>query len=265
MRVRSRQTFSALAPLLAGVVALAMVAACSGGGGTGNPGNSGNSSSSGSPTGPSPMPPSAPSGPFDRDPAFPQVWAQNAFDGPSYEFKSNCVGMFVALETCFLWDLTAVVVEAPGGQRYELDKVFNIQTFSGEVTRRWVLYGPAGAGLPTPGDYRFLYYQGTDVALTQVVSYTPTIVGSPTGISWTRDGSDFVVQWTPPAGAAPGMSYKALMFPRGGEVISALLEWDASSARLSDIPLADGAQGTLNVAIYWDDGYAPSEYLPFVW
>jgi hypothetical protein len=193
------------------------------------------------------------------------VWAQNAFDGPSYEFKSNCAGNFVELETCFLWGLTAVVVEAPSGQRYELDKDFNIQTFSGEVTRRWVLYGPAGAGLPAPGDYRFLYCRGADVALTQVVSYTPVIVAYPTGISWRRDGSDFVVQWTPPAGAAPGMSYKALIFPRDGEVISALLEWDASSARLSDVPLADGAQATLNVAIFWDDGYAPSEYLQFVW
>lgn len=257
MSVQPRHAFNASALLLPCAVALVMVVACSGGGSSGNPGGSGNSGS--------PTPPPGPSGPFDSDPAFPQVWAQNAFDGPSYEFKSNCVGIFTELETCFLWDLTAVVVEAPSGQRYELDKDFNIQTFSGEVTRRWVLYGPAGAGLPASGDYRFLYYRGAEVALTQVVSYAPTIVAYPTGISWRRNGSDFVVQWSPPAGAAPGMSYKALIFPRDGEVISALLEWDASSARLSDIPLADGAQATLNVAIYWDDCYAPSEYLPFVW
>jgi hypothetical protein len=211
------------------------------------------------------MSPPGPSGPRDRDPAFPEVWAMNAFDGQSYEFKTNCVGTFMALETCFLWDLTAVVVEAPGGQRYELNKDFNVQAFSGEVTRRWVLYGPSGAGLPAPGDYRFLYYQGGDVVLTQVVSYTSSIVAYPTGILWSRDGNDVAVQWTPPAGAAPGMSYKVLLFPDGGEVISALLDWDVSSARLADVPLADGATGTLNVAIYWEGGFAPSEYLSFTW
>ena len=258
--IRKPRTGS-LARLLPGVVALAIVAACSGGGDSGNP-------TGPSPTGPGQTPPagqSGPSSPFDNDPAFPEVWATNAFDGQTYEFKTNCVGNFVALETCFLWDLTSVVTEAPDGRRYELEKDFNIQAFSGEVTRRWVLYGPSGAGLPAPGDYRFLYYQGTEVVLTQVVSYTPVIVGYPTGILWNRDGNDIVVQWTPPAGAAPGMNYKVLLFPFGGEVISAILDWNASSARLSDIPLADGAQGTLNVAIYWSGGFAPSEYLPLTW
>ena len=261
MRVQPRQAFNALPRLLAGLVAIMTAAACSGGGG----GSGENSGNSGNLMGPSPMSPPGPSGPFDRDPAFPEVWTINAFDGQSYEFKTNCVGMFVALETCFLWDLTAVVVEAPGGQRYELNKDFNVQAFSGEVTRRWVLYGPSGAGLPAPGDYRFLYYQDGEVALTQVVAYTSSIVAYPTRILWSRDGNDFAVQWTPPAGAAPGMSYKVLLFPDGGEVISTLLAWDVSSARLADVPLADGATGTLNVAIYWEGGFAPSEYLPFTW
>ena len=260
MRVQPHPAYTEFTRLLAGAALLAMVAACGGGGNDG--GGSGNS---GNPTGPSPMPQPGPSAPSASDLAFPEVWAQNAFDGPSYEFKSNCFGMFTELETCFLWDLTAVVVEAPNGQRSELDKDFNIQTFSGEVTRRWVLYGPAGAGLPAPGDYRFLYYQGADLVLTQIVSYTSTIVDYPTGISWSRDGQDFVVQWTPPAGAAPGMNYKALLFPNGGEVIATLVEWDASSARLQNVPLSDGATGTLNVAIYWEGGFAPSEYLPFTW
>ena len=61
------------------------------------------------------------------------------------------------------------------------------------------------------------------------------------------------------------MNYKALLFPNGGEVIATLLEWDASSARLVNVPLSDGATGTLNVAIYWEGGFAPSQYLPFTW
>ena len=106
----------------------------------------------------------------------------NAFDDQSYEFKTNCVGEFLELETCFLWDLTAVVIEAPNGRQYQLEKDFNIQAYSGEVTRRWVLYGPVGAGLPAAGDYRFLYYRDAELGLTQVVSYTPEVVDYPTGI-----------------------------------------------------------------------------------
>jgi hypothetical protein len=48
-------------------------------------------------------------------------------------------------------------------------------------------------------------------------------------------------------------------------MISTLLDWDVSSARLANVPLADGTTGTLNVAIYWEGGFAPSEYLPFTW
>ena len=169
------------------------------------------------------------------------------------------------METCFLWTVTAVVAEAPDGQRFELDKDFNINGYSGEVTRRWVLYGPTGSGLPQAGDYRFLYYEGEELVLTQVVPYTPQTVGFPTQIKWTRDGDDLVTEWTPPAGATTGMWYKVLLFPEGGTVISNIFEWDASSARLPDIPLDSGTTGTLNIAIYFRGGFAPSEYLPFTW
>ena len=30
---------------------------------------------------------------------FPEVWSSNGFDGKTYEFKTNCFGDFVALET----------------------------------------------------------------------------------------------------------------------------------------------------------------------
>jgi hypothetical protein len=63
----------------------------------------------------------------------------------------------------------------------------------------------------------------------------------------------------------PGMNYKVLIFPDGGNVISDQFDWNASSARLPDVPLSDGATGTLNVAIYFSGGFAPSQYLPLVW
>ena len=176
------------------------------------------------------------------------------------------MGEFTQLQECFLWTVTAVVVEGPAGRRYELEKDFNIQEYSGEITRRWVLYGPSGAGLPVAGDYTFLYYEGSEITLTQVVSFTPELVGYPTGIVWTREGDDLVVQWTPPTGINSRMTYKVIVFPpNNGSPISALLEWDASSARLPDVPLDDGAEVTLNVAVYWDTGFAPSEYLSLTW
>ena len=204
------------------------------------------------------------SGPFN-DPAYPEVWTINAFDGQSYEFKTNCVGDFVELENCFLWTITAVVVETPTGERFELDRDFNINGYSGEVTRRWVLYGPTGGGLPVAGDYLFHYYEGEEIVLTQLLPYTPETVGFPTDIQWRREGDDLIAEWTPPSGTTPDMWYKVLLFPDGGNVISNTIDWDASSALLPDIPLEEGATGTFNVAIYFGGGFSPSEYLPFTW
>jgi len=242
---------------LAGVLLRATAAACSSGGGPAAP--TGPSSSQDGGAGPSGQTSAL------QNQVFSEVWSSNGFDGRTYEYKSNCVGDFWALETCFLWEVTAVVVEAPDGRRFTLDKDFNINAYSGEVTRRWVLYGPPGAGLPSPGSYTFLYYQGESIALTQAVSYAPETVGFPSGVTWSLEGSDLVTQWTPPGDAAPGMWYKVLMFPDGANVISETFEWNASSARLPDIPLADRTTGTINVAIYFSGGYAYSEYLPFVW
>jgi|TARA_B100001964_G_C13911481_1_gene456123 hypothetical protein len=80
------------------------------------------------------------------------------------------------------------------------------------------------------------------------VSYTPETVGFPRDIRCTRQGDDLVIQWTPPVGTNAQMWYKVLLFPEGGNVISDVIAWDASSPRLADIPLEDGATGTLNVA-----------------
>lgn len=196
---------------------------------------------------------------------YPEVWSSNGYDGQTYEFKVNCGSNYAQLEECFLWDVTRVAVISPDNVEYDLEKDFNVNAYSGEVTRRWVLYGPSGEGLPASGEYQFTYYQDGDVVLQQTVAYEPETVGRPTDVTWRREGNDLLVDWTPPEGARSGMWYKVLIFPDGGEVISQTFEWDADNARMPEIPLADGDQGTLNVAIYFGGGYAYSEYLPLEW
>src|SRR3989344_3988085 len=78
----------------------------------------------------------------DRYKFFPEVWSQHSPYGQSYEFKVNCFGDYQILNECFLWDLDSVKVISPNGTVYFLNKDFNINNYSGEVTRRWVLYGP---------------------------------------------------------------------------------------------------------------------------
>ena len=197
---------------------------------------------------------------------YPEVWSSNGYDGQTYEFKVNCGSNYSELEECFLWDLARVAVVAPDNTQYDLEKDFNVSAYSGEVTRRWVLYGPLGGDLPAPGTYRFVYYSGEgEVAMEQEVSYAPEVVGYPENVVWSREDDDLVVEWTPPQDARNGMWYKVLIFPDDGEVISQVFEWDADSARLPDVPLDEGDLATVNVAIYFSDGYAYSEYVPLEW
>lgn len=203
---------------------------------------------------------------------YPVVWSKNGFDGESYEYKVNCsTNNYAVLKTCFLWRLTAVRVETPGGRIFDLEKDFNIQSYSGEVTRRWVLYGPAGAGFPASGNYTFRYYTGDTLEYEQVVAYTLRTVGFPTNVIWRREGNDLVVEWTPPSDGAPGMVGKVILFPDGGEIISQVYDWGTRSARLPDISLSDGTTGEVNVMIAFSDdalgggGYAYSENVPLVW
>ena len=197
--------------------------------------------------------------------SYPEVWSSNGYDGQTYEFKTNCFGTYDALESCFLFGVTRVIVENPAGDRFDLNKDFNVNAYSGEVTRRWVLYGPSGGGLPIPGEHRFLFYQDDELVLTQRVQYLPEIVDYPEDVTWTREGNDLVVTWTPPAGARSGMWYKVLVFPNDGEVISLTFDWDADNARLEAVPLQGGDEGTVNIAIYFDGGYAYSEYISLKW
>ena len=199
-----------------------------------------------------------------------RVWSKNGFDGESYEYAVICEGDYAVLESCFLSGFTAVRVEAPDGRIFELEKDFNIQGFSGEVTRRWVLYGPAGAGFPTSGDYIFRFYTGVTLEHEESVPYTLRTVGFPTDVVARREGNDLVVEWTQPSDGAPSMLGKVLLFPDGGEIISQVYNWGTRSARLPDIPLSDGIPTLVNVMLAFYEapaggGYAYSEYVRLVW
>lgn len=200
---------------------------------------------------------------------YPEVWSQNSPLGESYEFKVNCGSDYEELEACFLWDLEKVQITAPDGTAYELNKDFNIQEYSGEITRRWVLYGPQDAGfLPPSGTYLFQYIKEGEVIYTQEVEYESTKVSYPTEVKMERRGKDLYVSWTPPSGVDSSMWYKAIIWNEAGTpdvLVSRVLEWDARDGLLSDVPFVEEGTYSLNVAVYFKDGYAYSEYLIFEW
>ncbi len=199
---------------------------------------------------------------------WPQVWSQHAPNVQSWEYKVNCGEASSHIDHCFLSDMTSVAVTTPSGDVIELEKDFNTNEFSGEITRRWVLYGPADGDLPAKGDYVFSYSQGAELVYEQAIPYDSGVVSYPTEVEWKRDGRDIVVKWNPPAEASKDMHYKALIWQVEDtpEVfISNVFNWDVDTAVLRDVPLIVGGRYSLNVAIYFDDGYAYSEYVIFDW
>jgi hypothetical protein len=47
--------------------------------------------------------------------------------------------------------------------------------------------------------------------------------------------------------------------------ISDQFDWDADTAVLKNVPMIVGGRYSLNVAIFFDNGYAYSEYIIFEW
>lgn len=161
-----------------------------------------------------------------------------------------------------------MLVTTPSGELIELEKDFNTNEFSGEITRRWVLYGPKDGHLPEQGDYVYRYSRGDELLYEQAIPYDSGVISYPTGVEWTRDGRDIVVTWNPPPEAAKDMHYKALIWQvedTPETFISDVFDWDADSAVLRDVPMIVGGKYSLNVAIYFDDGYAYSDYVIFEW
>lgn len=199
---------------------------------------------------------------------WPQVWSQNAPSVQSWEYKVNCGDAPSHEQPCFLSDLTSVAVTTPAGLLIELEKDFNTNEFSGEVTRRWVLYGPEDGKLPEQGDYVFSYRRGDELVYEQVVPYDSGVIAYPTGVKWKRSANDIVVSWAPPAEASRGMHYKALIWQVEDTpelFVSEVFDWDVDSAVLRDVPMIEGGKYSLNVALFFDDGYAYSDYVIFEW
>lgn len=198
---------------------------------------------------------------------FPEVWTKNGWDGASYEFKVNCGSKYEKLEECFLWDLTNVTVTTPEKITYELNKDFNINSYSGEVTRRWVLYGPGGGGLPKAGRYRFAYIRGATAVHYQDVTYSPEVVDPPGNVRFERSGNDLTISWDPPAGINRTMWYKPSIDPPGNDrqIISKTVGWDRTSAVLENPPVNAGEKIEVNVAVFFRGGYAYPASTTVIW
>ncbi len=201
---------------------------------------------------------------------YPEVWSQFSPYGASYEFKVNDaqLGPKAELESGFLSKIDRVVVTDTRDIEYELERDFNINDYSGEVTRRFVLYGPEEAELPETGKYRFDFIKDGEIVLTKYVDYTQNNLGFPTNVSWERMGSDIFVQWTPPPNVDKKNWYKVLIWNTDDTpqaFVSLRFDGDASSGLLENVPLVENGEYQLNVAVFSGVGYAYSHYYYFRW
>ena len=204
----------------------------------------------------------------DKYKIFPEVWSQNSPYGQSYEFKVNCFGDYQVLNECFLWDIDQVRVVSPNNTIYSLNKDFNINNYSGEVTRRWVLYGPYNASLPLEGNYTFKYIENGGAEVIDTVTYDGNLIGYPTEVNWERRGNDLYVNWNPPIRVNQNIFYKVIVWEEEGTpdtFVSNKFDWNATDAILPNVPFIDGGNYSVNVAVYFKDGYAFSEYVLFEW
>ncbi len=205
---------------------------------------------------------------FEQHKIFPEVWSQNSPYGESYEFKVNCFGDYVQLKECFLWDIDEVRVISPNLTIYNLNKDFNINNYSGETTRRWVLYGPYNSSLPTSGNYTFQFIKNGILIVEDIVEYDSSLIGYPKNVNWKRRGSDLYVSWTPLFNMADDMFYKVIVweeYDTPDVFISDRFSWNVTNATLPNVPLINGGNYSVNVAVYFKDGYAFSEYVKFQW
>lgn len=201
---------------------------------------------------------------------FPQVWSQYSPYGASYEFKVNDgqINPNAKLESGFLSTIDRVIVTDTKGREFELNRDYNINEYSGEVTRRFVLYGPEEAELPETGRYRFDFIKNGEIVLTQYVDYTQSNLGFPTDVSWERRGDDIFVQWTPPPNVGRKNWYKVLIWNIDGTpeaFVSLEFDGDASSGLMENVPLVENGEYQLNVAVFSGVGYAYSHYYYFTW
>ncbi|HLC31054.1 MAG TPA: hypothetical protein VJK51_00130 [Candidatus Nanoarchaeia archaeon] len=199
---------------------------------------------------------------------FSEVWSQHSPYGTSYEFKVNCYGNYTILNECFLWDIDLVTVQSPNNTEYTLKKDFNINSYSGEITRRWVLYGPQNGSLPIAGNYQFHFTKNKTIMFTDTVNYSQSLINFPTLIHYERKNNDLLVYWTPPTNIPEESWYKVILWNEAdtpSTFISQQFPRNASTATLPNVPLIKEGNYSLNVALFYRHGYSYSEYTKFTW
>lgn len=198
---------------------------------------------------------------------YPQVWSHNSPFGKAFEYKVNCDFDFQILETCFLWDIDQVIVTNPKGEKTALNKDFNENSYSGEITRRWVLYGPYGSGLPENGKYIFTYYRDNQIVLTQEVNYNQSILEMATEITVNQEGTGLHVKWLPPQGVTADMWYKVIIWDdqTGQMAASQTYPADSQDIFMPNLPLIPDRVYYVVVPIYNNFGFAESEQIHFKW
>lgn len=208
-----------------------------------------------------------PEGNFESTKIYPQVWSHNSPDGESYEYKVNCSNDYSTLETCFLWDIDQVVVTAPDGEKYQLNKDFNIEKYSGETTRRWVLYGPMGAGLPKNGVYIFSFIKEGSIILSRELKFEEKIVPFPEDITVAQEGKGLHVTWQPAEGKTPEMDYKVIIFDNATGKLAASQSFpeDAKDVLLPDLPLIPGRTYRVVIATFSHIGFSESKQIRLNW
>jgi hypothetical protein len=159
------------------------------------------------------------------------------------------------------------VVTNPKGGKIALNKDFHRDPYSGEIARRWVLYGPYGSGLPENGTYIFTYYKNGQIMLTQEVVYSQSILEMATEVTVEQEGSGLHVKWLPPQGATSDMSYKVIIWDdqTGQMAASQSYPGDSREVFMPDLPLTPGRVYYVVVPIYNNYGFAESEEIKFEW
>jgi hypothetical protein len=64
------------------------------------------------------------------------------------------------------------------------------------------------------------------------------------------------------------MHYKAIIWEVEDTpelFVSQEFDWDADKGTLRDVPMIEGGKYSLNIALFFDDGYAYSDYVIFEW
>jgi hypothetical protein len=203
-----------------------------------------------------------------------QVWSENSPYGQRTEFKVNWINLMDEVESesdlidCWLFDLDNVTVIAPDESIHSLYKDFNINSYSGEVTQRWVIYGAQGLALPPTGTYQFNFIKNDKIIISKSIKYIQSELDYPTNVQAERQGNNLHVSWTAPSEINSEMWYKVIVDNDVGTdyvFFSQIYDWDAETAIMIDVPLQEGGSYKLNVAIFFSEGYAYSEYFYFNW